>query len=510
MSTAARVPQVDEAVNFRDLALGINDWYNVTPSVRVAIEGLALVVQDQAARLERFEAQFGVPGGGGGGGRPGTGPHTPFGAVHDAHHSSEDMTMLIERVDRLTQELATTKAKLRAVETSRGGANDEMASAAERACDLATQRAETAAREASSAARECRNIEQTVQRAEAAASEATRARDAFSASLVVKTESSESRVRAAAAKAEVRCREASDDVKRIESLVRDIDIAALERDTQSIQQFSQSVGTIRELRKAVFGAADDGKNQSTLGSTQGTPFSTPGGGIGTPGMGRGGTFGNTSSHASLPQRLADVEATTASVVAAIESMRSGESTPATETLGAALQQLHAAVGASLKERPTVPTVRAMIEEQLLGTANDSDTVETFSVLAKRTTAAEETAAANTRRVGVLEDVARGMERRQRRTERIVEDVRKAWSVVSADQETAIIRKIRSDANGSLLRESGDKKYEKEYVAKTVSALAKRDSGSDLSDDDGSGEDELDPDRHGVEPPADKIGRVFGH
>ena len=54
MSASARVPQVDEAVNFRDLALGINDWYNVTPSVRVAIEGLALVVQDQAARLERF------------------------------------------------------------------------------------------------------------------------------------------------------------------------------------------------------------------------------------------------------------------------------------------------------------------------------------------------------------------------------------------------------------------------------------------------------------------------
>ena len=62
MSASARVPHVDEAVNFRDLALGINDWYNVTPSVRVAIEGLALVVQDQAARLERFEQHFGVPG----------------------------------------------------------------------------------------------------------------------------------------------------------------------------------------------------------------------------------------------------------------------------------------------------------------------------------------------------------------------------------------------------------------------------------------------------------------
>ena len=60
MSASARVPHVDEAVNFRDLALGINDWYNVTPSVRVAIEGLALVVQDQAARLERVRARAAI------------------------------------------------------------------------------------------------------------------------------------------------------------------------------------------------------------------------------------------------------------------------------------------------------------------------------------------------------------------------------------------------------------------------------------------------------------------
>ena len=163
------------------------------------------------------------------------------------------MTMLIERVDRLSNELATTKAKLRAVETARGGAHDEMASAAERACDFATARAETAAREASAAARECRAIEQTTTRAETAAAEAVKARDTFSASLAVKTESSESRVRAAAAKAEVRCREAMDDVKRVECLVRDIDIAQLERDAGSIAQFTQAMGTIRELRRAVFG-----------------------------------------------------------------------------------------------------------------------------------------------------------------------------------------------------------------------------------------------------------------
>ena len=216
MSASARVPQVDEAVNFRDLALGINDWYNVTPSVRVAIEGLALVVQDQAARLERFEAHFGLHP------NPPTGAQRP-GTARSITDGAGDVAMLSERVEHLSQELAATKAKLRAVESSRGGADDALASAAERACDLATKRAETAAREAGAAARECRSFEQAVARAESAASEATRARDAFAASLAVKTESSESRVRAAAAKAEVRCREAADELKRAEALVRDVD-----------------------------------------------------------------------------------------------------------------------------------------------------------------------------------------------------------------------------------------------------------------------------------------------
>ena len=139
MSASARVPQVDEAVNFRDLALGINDWYNVTPSVRVAIEGLALVVQDQAARLERFEAHFGLHP------NPPTGAQRP-GTARSITDGAGDVAMLSERVEHLSQELAATKAKLRAVESSRGGADDALASAAERACDLATKRAETAAR----------------------------------------------------------------------------------------------------------------------------------------------------------------------------------------------------------------------------------------------------------------------------------------------------------------------------------------------------------------------------
>ena len=39
----------------RDLTLGINDWYNVTPSVRRAIEGFALILQSQQAHLARVD-----------------------------------------------------------------------------------------------------------------------------------------------------------------------------------------------------------------------------------------------------------------------------------------------------------------------------------------------------------------------------------------------------------------------------------------------------------------------
>ena len=365
MSASARVPHVDEAVNFRDLALGINDWYNVTPSVRVAIEGLALVVQDQAARLERFEQHFGVPG------IPGVAPARP-GTAHSQDHQ-DDVAMLSERVERLSQELAATKAKLRAVESSRGGADDAMASAAERACYLATQRAETAAREACAAARECRAFEQTVARAESAASEATRARDAFSASLAVKTESSESRVRAAAAKAEVRCREAADDVRRVEALVRDIDIATLERDAASIAQFTQSLGTIQELKRAVFGEGAGGVAGTPGVAVGARAFSTPGtvaSHLATPASSapktRGGDVGLPVPVGSLSigARLAEVEATALSAAAAIEAVRAGEGTSATEALGAGLQQLHAAVGASLKDRPTTAEVLSMVEETL--------------------------------------------------------------------------------------------------------------------------------------------------
>lgn len=46
---------VDDAVSVRDVSLGINDWYNVAPSVRRAIEGFALVLKDHTAHLERLD-----------------------------------------------------------------------------------------------------------------------------------------------------------------------------------------------------------------------------------------------------------------------------------------------------------------------------------------------------------------------------------------------------------------------------------------------------------------------
>jgi len=213
-----------------------------------------------------------------------------------------------------------------------------------------------------------------------------------------------------------------------------------------------------------------------------------------------------------------------SLLAAIEELRIGDaSSAAVETLGVGLQQLHAAVGSSLKERPTVSVVLGMIEEQVLFSVNESrkasqldeESVEQVAVakvdelqashlvLARRATAAAEAAAANTRRVGVLEDVARGMERRQRRTERLVDDVRNAWASVSADQETAIIRKNRGNSGGTVLQTAGRKKYEK---AVEKSLAPRDDTGGETDEDENSsGDDRVET----MEPAADKMGRLFG-
>ena len=158
---ATRITRVEDVVNMRDLALGVNDWYNVTPSIRRAMEGFASILQEQAAHLERVDAALGLAPPGAVPPTPGV-PGTP-GAPQWAQtpaaprplvtvSSASDVGALAERVDHLTQELATAKAKLRALETARSG--DVLSDIAERACALATSRAETAAREATAAARD--------------------------------------------------------------------------------------------------------------------------------------------------------------------------------------------------------------------------------------------------------------------------------------------------------------------------------------------------------------------
>ena len=63
---------VDDAVSVRDVSLGINDWYNVTPSIRRAIEGFAVILKDHTAHLERLDRSMA-------GGAKNSMPTTPVG-----------------------------------------------------------------------------------------------------------------------------------------------------------------------------------------------------------------------------------------------------------------------------------------------------------------------------------------------------------------------------------------------------------------------------------------------
>ena len=467
---ATRITRVEDVVNMRDLALGVNDWYNVTPSIRRAMEGFASILQEQAAHLERVDAALGLAPPGAVPPTPGV-PGTP-GAPQWAQtpaaprplvtvSSVSDVGALAERVDHLTQELATAKAKLRALETARSG--DVLSDIAERACALATSRAETAAREATAAARECRTVEIAVERAEAAAAEATKARDGFSSSLAVKAEGSESRVRSAAAQAEVRIREAGNELRRAEAALRDVDLATVEKHTRSVAGLHD---VVREIRVAVFGgdagiATGDGipgtdprwdprtPGPGTSGMV--TPgMTTPGMAMGTLGMGA-----PKMDASSLMSRVAEVSARTEALSTTVDSLAAGGGAggAAAQQLTVGLQQLHAAVGASLKERPTTTAVRAMIEER----SKENDLVARVSALEVEADAsanaegagegerrALETINAVSRRVGVLEDNSHAMERRQQRTERVVEDVRRALDARTRREEVSTIRKIRAD------------------------------------------------------------------
>ena len=87
-------PSVDAFINMRDLVVGDNDWYNVTPSVRRAIEGFALILRDHEARL--------MNGGGESIGSP----------IGRTSSSAAEVTSLKERIARLEEELAVTKRRV--------------------------------------------------------------------------------------------------------------------------------------------------------------------------------------------------------------------------------------------------------------------------------------------------------------------------------------------------------------------------------------------------------------
>ena len=158
---------------------------------------------------------------------------------------------------------------------------------------------------------------------------------------------------------------------------------------------------------------------------------------------------------SLMSRVAEVSARTEALSTTVDSLAAGGGAggAAAQQLTVGLQQLHAAVGASLKERPTTTAVRAMIEER----SKENDLVARVSALEAEADAsanaegagegerrALETINAVSRRVGVLEDTSHAMERRQQRTERVVEDVRRALDARTRREEVSTIRKIRAD------------------------------------------------------------------
>ena len=100
-------PSVDAFINMRDLVVGDNDWYNVTPSVRRAIEGFALILRDHEARLMN----------GGDSGSPpiatARSPVSPRRSPSDEFGSSTlEVAQLKDRITRLEEELAVAKRRV--------------------------------------------------------------------------------------------------------------------------------------------------------------------------------------------------------------------------------------------------------------------------------------------------------------------------------------------------------------------------------------------------------------
>ena len=99
-------PSVDAFINMRDLVVGDNDWYNVTPSVRRAIEGFALILRDHEARL--------MNGGDSGSPMPtARSPASPRRSPSDELGSSTlEVAQLKDRIARLEEELAVAKRRV--------------------------------------------------------------------------------------------------------------------------------------------------------------------------------------------------------------------------------------------------------------------------------------------------------------------------------------------------------------------------------------------------------------
>ena len=370
------------------------------------------------------------------------------------------------RVDDLTRELVVTKAKLRALEAASSGEVAETAFA--RACDLATARAEAAAREAAASAKTCREIDASAERAEAAAAEAVKARDAFATSLATKAEGSESRVRVAAAQAEVRCRAAGDELR---NALRELGIDEIPKGPGGSSLFGMNGGNggalnrvfggaktasgaradaaafasvraeVAELRRVVLGDDEDDENARGVGP--GSPFGTPGHASRSSPRGGGGSVAGTPEARAGPggllARVADVAAKVDGAryntphAAGYADGASPNGGNETRALAEGLRRLHRAVGSELKARPTTETVREMVAAEMTG--------------ARRSSAGDDPdsdASPLARRVGALEDGARAMERRQRRVERVLGDVKSWASAAEKRLEVERVRELRSE------------------------------------------------------------------
>ena len=90
---------MDAFINMRDLVVGDNDWYNVTPSVRRAIEGFALILRDHEARLMN-------------GGDSRSPMATARSPSEEFGSSTLEVAQLKDRIARLEEELAVAKRRV--------------------------------------------------------------------------------------------------------------------------------------------------------------------------------------------------------------------------------------------------------------------------------------------------------------------------------------------------------------------------------------------------------------